>query len=88
MEVGGDTNRGPVLAGLEGHSVDASNELVRGIQKSSHASVRVGDAVKPNAHPNTHRERREREGEQLNHNIVSSWLVSFVLCLLNHNAPI
>lgn len=50
VEVGGDTNRGPVITGLEGHAVDTSNELVRGVQKGSHASVCISETMKSHAH--------------------------------------
>lgn len=45
MEVAGDTGRGPVLRGLESHAVDASDELVRGVEESADATVSIGQTI-------------------------------------------
>ena len=46
MEVAGDTGRGPVLRGLESHAVDASDELVRGVEESADATIGIGQTIK------------------------------------------
>lgn len=45
VEVAGDSNSRPVLGGLESHTVDTGNELVRRIQEGAHASVRVRQSM-------------------------------------------
>lgn len=46
VEVAADTGRGPVLGGLEGHAVDASDELVRGVEEGADATIGIGQAIK------------------------------------------
>lgn len=46
VEVAGDTGRGPVLGGLEGHTVDAGDELVRRIEEGADATISISQATK------------------------------------------